>query len=131
MKYLLDTQVFLWMQAQPHKFGVHTLGILRDDKHDLYLSAASAWEIALKVRKGQLSLPETPDDYVPERMRVCGVKSLPVEPSHALEVAIVDGRKRDLIDRLLIGQATVEDMPLISADPKMPNSAITVIDATR
>jgi len=123
VKYLLDTQVFLWMQAHPHKFGVHTLGILRDDKHDLYLSAASAWEIALKVRKGQLSLPETPDDYVPERMRVCGVKSLPVEPSHALEVA--------MIDRLLIGQATVEDMPLISADPKMPNSAITVIDATR
>ena len=131
MNYLLDTKVFLSMHAHPYRLGAHTLGILKDDKHDLYLSAASAWEIALKVRKGQLALPGTPDDYVPEHMRISGVRNLAVEPSHALAVATADGRRRDLIDRLLTGQSRVESMPLISADPKMPNSAIVVIDATR
>jgi len=130
VNYLLDTRVFLWMQAEPHKLGAHTLSILRGEHHDLYLSAASAWEIALKFRRGQLALPDPPDQYILDRMATSGVTGLAIEPSHALGVAAVDGQRRDLIDRLLIAQATVEDMALVTADPNLPNAAITTIDAT-
>jgi len=118
------------MQAQPNKLGAHTLSILRGEHHDLYLSAASAWEIALKFRRGQLALPNPPDEYILDRMATSGVTGLAIEPSHALGVADVDGKNRDLIDRLLIAQAAVEDMALITADPSLPNAAITTIDAT-
>lgn len=118
------------MQAHPYKLGTQTLTILRGEHHDLHLSAASTLEIALKFRRGQLALPNPPDEYVPDRMHASGVVGLAIEPSHALGVAAVDGRGRDLIDRLLIAQATVEDMTLITADPNLADSAITTIDAT-
>jgi len=130
VNYLLDTRVFLWMQAQPHMLGAQTLSILRAEHHNLHLSAASAWEIAHKFRDGQLALPEPPDQYILDRMATSGVTGLAIEPSHALGVAGVDGHDRDLIDRLLIAQAAVEDMTLITADANLPNAAITTIDAT-
>jgi len=111
------------MQAHPYKLGANTLTILRDDQHQLHLSAASTWEIALKFRAGQLTLPHPPDEYIPD--------SLAIEPSHTLAVASIDGRDRDLIDRLLIGQAMVEDMTLITADPKLACSSVTTIDAAK
>jgi PIN domain nuclease of toxin-antitoxin system len=131
MNYLLDTRVFLWMQAHPHKLGAHTLAILRGEHNILHLSAASTWEIALKFRRGQLALPDPPNQYVPDRMQASGVAGLAIEPSHALDVSAVDGRARDLIDQLLIAQAIIEDMALITADPNLANSAITTIDATK
>ena len=131
MNYLLDTKVFLWMQVHPHKLGANTLTILRDDRHQLHLSAASTWEIALKFRRGQLTLPHPPDEYIPDRMLASGVTSLAIEPSHTLAVAGIDGRDRDLIDRLLIGQAMVEDMTLITADPRLACSGVTTIDAAK
>ena len=131
MNYLLDTRVFLWMQAHPHRLGAHTLTILRGEHNDLHLSAASTWEIALKFRRGQLALPDPPEQYIPDRMHASGVTGLAIEPSHALDVAAVDGSARDLIDQLLIAQAIVEDMALITADPSLANSAITTIDATK
>lgn len=130
MKYLLDTRVWLWMQAQPHKLGPTTLMLLRDERNEFYLSAASAWEIALKFRRGELTLPDRPEEYVPDRMLANGVKGIAVEVSHALAVAVVDGDRRDPIDRLLLGQAIVEDMPIVTADPRLAMSGVTVIDAT-
>ncbi len=119
------------MQAHPYKLGANTLTILRDDQHQLHLSAASTWEIALKFRAGQLTLPHPPDEYIPDRMLASGVTSLAIEPSHTLAVASIDGRNRDLIDRLLIGQAMVEDMTLITADPNLACSSVTTIDAAK
>jgi len=81
-------------------------------------------------RESRLGIDAGPFD-VPDRMLASGVTGLAIEPSHALGVAAVDGQRRDLIDRLLIAQATVEDMALVTADPNLPNAAITTIEATR
>ena len=131
MKYLIDTEVWLWMQAHPERIGRHTMNILTDERHDLLLSAASAWEIATKFRRGKLHLHDSPDRYVPDRFLTSGVEGLPIELSHALRVVRVDDHHEDPIDRLLIAQATIEQTPIISADERLAAHDIEVIDATR
>ncbi len=131
MKYLLDTQVWLWMQAQPERLGRHALTLIADERNRLILSAASSWEIAIKFRLGKLQLPEPPDQYVPDRMLAAGVDGLPVEHSHALLVSRLDDHHRDPFDRILVSQAILERLPVISADPALAVYEAEFIDATR
>ena len=65
MRVLLDTQCWLWMQAEPHRFSSETRKLLLDPASELFLSAASSWEIAIKYALGKLPLPEPPSTYVP------------------------------------------------------------------
>ena len=89
---------------------------LSDPAQQRYLSAASAWEIAIKYAVGKLSLPEPPAVYVPERMRSSRVHGLAVTPAHALGGAALPPYHRDPFDRLLVVQAQMEGMTLITAD---------------
>ncbi len=130
MKYLLDTEVWLWMQAHPDRIGHHTLGIITDEQNDLLLSAASGWEIARKFRNGTLRLFDSPDRYVPDRILTSGVEGLPIEHSHALRVTRLEDHHDDPIDRLLIAQATIEQATLISADTRLAAYDVEFIDAT-
>jgi len=131
VRYLLDTEVWLWMQAQPERLGRHTLTLLADERNQLLLSAASSWEIALKFRTGRMQLPNPPDQYVPDRVLASGVDGLAVEHSHALLVSRLDDHHRDPIDRLLVSQAILENLPIISADPSLSAYEIEFIDATK
>lgn len=115
MRVLLDTHVWLWMLTQPERLGQHQQ-VLSDAGTDLLLSAVSSWEIAIKHALGRLPLPEPPASYVPSRMRSTGVLGLSVEHSHALEVAVLPPHHRDPFDRLLVAQARLEDVPILTAD---------------
>ncbi len=130
MKYLLDTEVWLWMQAQPERLGPHTLLLLADERNELVLSSASSWEIAMKFRQGRVHLPHPPDEYLPDAMLASGVGGLPVEHSHALGVSRLDDHHSDPFDRLLVSQAMLEDLPIISADPSIAAYEVEFIDAT-
>ncbi len=77
---------------------------------------ASVWEIGIKVSIGKLPLPEPIDDYVSTRMNQLGARSLQISASHALRVAALPLHHRDPFDRMLIAQAQVENMTLVSAD---------------
>ena len=118
MRILLDTQCWLWIQVSPDRFSAEALRIVQDPGNDLLLSAASSWEIAIKYALGKLPLPEPPGTYVPGRMRTSGTTSLPVEHSHALHVAELPGHHRDPFDRLLISQAHLERLVVLTADPQ-------------
>lgn len=115
MRLLLDTQVFLWLLADPERLGQH-LGTIQDPANDLLLSAASSWEIAVKVRLGRLRLPDIPQRYVPDRMRALGVEPLAVEHAHALVVAELPMLHRDPFDRLLVAQARHLRLSILTAD---------------
>ncbi len=130
MRYLLDTEVWLWMQAQPERLGPHTLLLLADERNELVLSSASSWEIAMKFRQGRVHLPHPPDEYLPDAMLASGVGGLPVEHSHALGVSRLDDHHSDPFDRLLVSQAILEDLPIISADPSIAAYEVEFIDAT-
>lgn len=128
MNLLLDTQVWLWMLAEPHRLGPSSTELVTDERNGILLSAASSWEIAIKYELGKLPLPESPDRYVPERMRLSGVLGLPIEHAHALAVSALPSHHRDPFDRLLIGQAQVENLPIISADEQLARYDVEVID---
>lgn len=117
MKVLLDTHAWLWLQATPDRLSGEALAVASDPENDLYLSAASAWEIAIKYALGKLPLPEPPPEYVPTRLRTSGVVPLPVEHRHALHVASLPHHHRDPFDRLLIAQARLDDLVLLTSDP--------------
>jgi PIN domain nuclease of toxin-antitoxin system len=130
VKYLLDTEVWLWMQAHPDRIGPHTRNLITDEQNELLLSAASSWEIARRFRQGSLHLYDSPDRYVPDRILTSGVAGLPIEHSHALRVTRLDDHHADPIDRLLVAQATIEQATLISADKRLAAYDIEFIDAT-
>jgi len=130
VRYLLDTEVWLWMQAQPERLGPHTLLLIADERNELVLSSASSWEIAMKFRQGRVHLPHPPDEYLPDAMLASGVGGLPVEHSHALGVSRLDDHHSDPFDRLLVSQAILEDLPIISADPSIAAYEVEFIDAT-
>lgn len=116
MRVLLDTQAWLWMQASSSRLNERALALVRDPSADLHLSAVSSWEIAIKYALGKLPLPATPTEYVPERMRSSRVHPLEVTHSHALQVTHLPGHHHDPFDRLLIAQAQLDGLTVLTAD---------------
>jgi PIN domain nuclease of toxin-antitoxin system len=131
VRYLLDTQVWLWMQAQPERIGPAALTEISNERNSLFLSAASSWEIAAKVRVGRLHLPQIPPIYVPDRMRVSDVEGLAVEHQYALDAVMLDDHHRDPFDRMIIAQSMTERMPVITADVTFGRYDVEVLEARR
>ena len=129
MRILLDTQCWLWMAASPEKLSAHARSLVETTEHELLLSAASAWEIAIKHALGKLRLPEPPARYVPTRLETLGTVPLPIEHDHALRVAALPSHHRDPFDRLLVAQAQIEDLPILTADDVFGSYDVTVIAA--
>jgi len=117
------------MQVSPQRFTDEALGLIEDLDNELFLSAASSWEIAIKHALGKLALPCSPEEYVPDRMNSSGVQALPVEHFHALHVAVLPAHHRDPFDRLLIAQAQVEQLKLLTADSKLGAYDVEIIAA--
>ena len=127
MKALLDTYTFLWWNLDDPQLSDKVRDFIGDGRNEIYLSAASAWEIAIKAAKGRLTLPEDPDQYVANRMRQHHFSALPVEISHALHVYNLPQLHVDPFDRLLIAQSQMEDMPLLTADSVISSYPVKVI----
>lgn len=115
MRLLLDTHVFLWLQTTPERLKAQ-LALVEDERNELVVSAASSWEIAIKHQLGRLPLPEEPARYVPSRIQAIGAKPLAVEHFHALAVATLPALHGDPFDRLLVAQAQLENLTILTAD---------------
>ncbi len=129
MRLLLDTQVWLWMLAAPERLSRKSRAVVAAAENELLLSAASAWEIAIKHGLGKLTLPEPPEEYIPGLMLRTGVTPLPVHHRHALRVASLPPHHRDPFDRLLVAQAQLEDLPIMTADRTFRSYDIEVVAA--
>jgi PIN domain nuclease of toxin-antitoxin system len=116
VKYLLDTSVFLWAAGTPDKLNQHATRLLSSAALELYLSAATSWEIAIKFALGSLPLPKPPSQFVPEAMRFMSLRTLDVTHFHSLAAGELPRYHRDPFDRMLIAQARVETMVLLTAD---------------
>lgn len=104
------------MQVARGRLSSRSQALLVDSENELFLSAASAWEIAIKYALGKLPLPMPPADYVLSRMESSGTSALPVLHSHALYVAKLPRHHNDPFDRLLIAQAQIETLSILTAD---------------
>src|SRR5271165_267386 len=105
------------MFLHPKKIGARVWTRLDDPENELYLSAASAWEIAIKVRIGRMKLPSNPALYVPRRARESNILSLPITEEHALAVAELPMEHTDPFDRILVAQAQLESLTVVTSDP--------------
>ncbi len=130
MRLLLDTQCWLWWFSQPEKLNEKVIEQIADETNEVWFSVASVWEIGIKVSSGKLPLPEQIEDYISTRMNQLGARSLEITTSHALRVAALPLHHRDPFDRMLIAQAQVEEMTLVSADSTFNQYEVSLIWAS-
>jgi PIN domain nuclease of toxin-antitoxin system len=101
--------------------------IIANGDHEIFLSAASAWEIAIKTARGRLTLPEDPMHYVASRMNLHNFQALPVQIVHATQVYKLPMYHTDPFDRLLIAQSQIETIPLLSVDAEIRKYDVEVV----
>jgi PIN domain nuclease of toxin-antitoxin system len=117
MKLLLDTCTFLWVISDDPALSPSAKALVADPEHDVYLSAASAWEIAVKHALGKLPLPSPPEVLVPTQRTRHRIDALPIREDVALHTRRLPALHRDPVDRLLVAQAIVDGMTLVTPDP--------------
>lgn len=127
MRLLLDTHTFLWWNTEDPRLSSRARALIADGTNEIFLSAASAWEISIKAAKGKLVLPEVPAHYILTRMGLYRFRPLPVQISHAARVHDLPRYHDDPFDRMLIGQSQVESLPIISADPQIREYEVDVL----
>lgn len=115
MDVLLDTHVFLCWLAEDARLSETMRAHVANPSNQPVVSAASAWEVAIKQALGTLRL----DGDLEESAERCGFRLLPVNFAHAAEVRTLPALHRDPFDRMLIAQARVENLPLLTADRRL------------
>ena len=116
MRLLLDTCTFLWIVGGDKALSARARAAFTDPDSEVFLSAASAWEIAVKHRLGKLPLPVPPGEFVPAQRTAHGIEPLPVDEEAALHVAKLEDLHRDPFDRMLVAQAIVGGLVLVTPD---------------
>lgn len=127
MPYLLDTQTFLWWIVDDPRLSARAAAIIRDPNSEIWFSAASAWEIAIKAQLGRITFEDDPVEFIPRQVVANGFRNLPIQSDHALHVLKLPLLHRDPFDRMLAAQALVEKMVLLTADQTMPAYGVQVI----
>ena len=115
MKLLLDTHTFLWFIDDNPRLSARAKGLLESDA-DLLLSVASLWEISIKVSIGKLTLAQPYDIFIPQQLTNNAVEILPISLAHLDVVSTLPFHHRDPFDRLIIAQAMIEQLPIVSID---------------
>lgn len=116
MKLLLDTCAFLWWSQGSARIPKDVRRLVADPANDVYVSAVTAWELAVKHELGKLDLPAPPEVFAPRRREWYDFKSLPIDEASALQLRRLPSLHRDPFDRLLICQAIEHGMTLLTPD---------------
>lgn len=127
MKYLLDTHIFLWWNLGQGQLSERIIEIISNGNNEIFLSAASTWEITIKVAKKKLTIPEKPESFIRSRMQLHAFQALAIQIHHATGVYNLPTHHSDPFDRLLIAQSQIEAMPLLSADMNIRRYDLEVI----
>lgn len=115
MKVLLDTHMLIWAAGFPDRLSAEARTILNDPAHELLFSAASLWEVAIKAALGRKDFELDPR-LLRRELLDNGYGELPVTSEHAVTVGSLPAIHKDLFDRLLVAQATVEGVTLLTGD---------------
>jgi PIN domain nuclease of toxin-antitoxin system len=119
MRLLVDTCTFLWIVGGAKDLSARARETFADPANEAFLSAVSAWEIAVKHGLGRLPLPATPDTFVPAQRIAHGLDPLPIDEEAALQVAKLPDLHRDPFDRMLVAQAIVGGLVLLTPDDQI------------
>ena len=124
---LLDTHVLLWWLNGDPQLGKHAIDVISDQDNDIFVSAASTWEVAIKQQKGLLVAPENLDSIVEKE----GFSKLPISLFHGEQAGCLPLHHRDPFDRMLIAQAQAEGLQLMTKDAEFPKYSVRLIDAIK
>jgi|SRR5688572_10956311 PIN domain nuclease of toxin-antitoxin system len=124
MKILLDTHTFIWFVMGNTKISAVARTLIEADNNEKIVSTASLWEIAVKLSIGKLNLALSFDEFVSKQLYGNGFDLLKIETGHISSVSTLPLHHRDPFDRLLIAQAIVENIPVVSADKAFDSYAI-------
>lgn len=125
MRLLLDTHAFLWFIGGDERLTPSARILIEDISNELYLSVASLWEMAIKISLGRLQLRQPFETFIPHQLSLNRIGLLGITISHTAKVATLPFHHRDPFDRLLVAQAQVEQMPLVSSDAAFDTYGIT------
>lgn len=127
MRFLLDSHVLVWWQADDARLGPAARGVLADPESELVWSAASTWELGIKAATKRLTLPLPFALWVGSRVASLGGVHLPVSHDHAVAAAALPPHHRDPFDRMLVAQAVTEGLTLVSADPLLRQYGVDLL----
>lgn len=116
MRLLLDTHAFLWFVLNSPQLSPRALDLIQNATHDVLVSPASYWEIAIKVSLGKYEVPGNFQDWMEHQLRVNNLGILPISIAHVAAVIRLPFYHRDPFDRLLCAQVLVEGIPIVSVD---------------
>jgi PIN domain nuclease of toxin-antitoxin system len=119
VKYLVDTSVALWTVLDDRQLNRRAKSVLSSSASSLYFSSASVWEIAIKYFSGDLRLHSEPGIFVPEMIRGMQMQALHITHTHAVEASRLPRIHGDPFDRMLVAQASCEQLELLTADEKL------------
>ena len=127
MKYLLDTHAFLWWVGDDPSLSEKARTIISDGGNEIYLSAVSVWEIAIKSRLGRLEMAEGLEAFMDRHIRENSFQPLPITLTHSAKVQSLSNHHRDPFDQMLVAQSMVEEMPVISVDRMIGTYDVKVV----
>jgi PIN domain nuclease of toxin-antitoxin system len=121
---LIDTHTLIWYYETDARISATARAFIEDPANLVFVSAASHWEIAIKISTGKLKLAESFLDFVQHAITDNGFSIVPIETRHTAQLTTLPYHHRDPFDRLMVAQAIVETMPIISVDPALDSYAI-------
>lgn len=124
---LLDTHAFLWWVGGDRALGKEAIKLISDMANDIFVSAATPWEIAIKKQKGLLKAPSNLSDIIKEE----GFKELAISAYHGEQAGKLSMHHKDPFDRMLIAQAQAENLLIMTADTEFAPYSIRLIDALK
>jgi PIN domain nuclease of toxin-antitoxin system len=127
VRLLLDTHAFLWFLLDDPLLSATAKLVIEDPLNDIEVSPASYWEIAIKIRLRKYALPEPYQAFMEREITDNDFRVLPIEPRLTALLTIMPLHHKDPFDRLLVAQANVEGIPLVSADVQLDAYGITRI----
>jgi PIN domain nuclease of toxin-antitoxin system len=127
VRVLLDTHALLWFLLGDRRLSRHAASLIMDLHNEIIVSPASCWEIAIKVSLGKYTLKEDFTTFMEREIKTNLLTLLPITVRHVAAVVDMPFHHRDPFDRLLVAQATVEDVPILSCDAALDRYGVTRI----
>ena len=127
MKYLLDTHAFLWFVLDDKRISTKAKSIIKDSKNEIYFSAASAWEIAIKTKLDRLKIKGDLESFIIEQLSTNNFVPLSITISHSLYTERLPQFHKDPFDRIIIAQSKIENMSLISKDKNIKKYKVPIV----
>ncbi len=126
MRYLLDTHAFIWWDSSSNRLSRRVFDIIIEPANDILISLVSVWEMQIKQQVGKLILARPLAKILESQQQQNDIRLLPIELSHLLALSDLPDHHRDPFDRLLVAQARIENLTLLSADPHIARYPVDV-----